>query len=91
MGVSTLPAASGSEDAISYVDHDAELLEASRKAKQEFPRLAALTGKGFAPGERLLLKAPFKTDADGREWMWVEVVTEVGKKRSRARKDARVR
>lgn len=65
----------GFEDAISYVDHDAELLEASRKAKQDFPRLAALAGKGFAPGERLLLKAPFKTDADGREWMWVEVVT----------------
>jgi uncharacterized protein YegJ (DUF2314 family) len=50
-------------------------LEASRKAKREFPRLAALARKGFAPGERLLLKAPFETDADGREWMWVEVVT----------------
>ncbi|MBK8599020.1 MAG: DUF2314 domain-containing protein [Holophagales bacterium] len=65
----------GSEDAITYVNHDTEVLEASRKAKREFPRLAALARKGFAPGERLLLKAPFETDADGREWMWVEVVT----------------
>lgn len=65
----------GATDSISYTRHDEELLEASRKAKEEFPRLAALARKGFAPGERLLLKAPFKTDDGGTEWMWVEVVT----------------
>ena len=65
----------GATDEISRIRHDEELLEASRKAKEEFPRLAALARKGFAPGEKLLLKAPFKTDAGGNEWMWVEVVT----------------
>jgi uncharacterized protein YegJ (DUF2314 family) len=65
----------GATDEISYIQHDEELLAASRKAKEEFPRLAALARKGFAPGERLLLKAPFKTDDGGNEWMWVEVVT----------------
>lgn len=64
----------GATDAITRVQHDDELLEASRKAKEEFPRLAALARKGFAPGQRLLLKAPFRTDSGGNEWMWVEVV-----------------
>lgn len=65
----------GATDHLTRVKHDDELLEASRKAKAEFPRLAALTRKGYAPGERLLLKAPFTTDDGGNEWMWVEVVT----------------
>lgn len=65
----------GATDEISYIRHDEELLEASRKAKEEFPRLATLARHGFAPGERLLLKAPFKTDTGGKEWMWVEVIT----------------
>lgn len=65
----------GATDEISFIQHDEELLAASRKAKAEFPRLAALARKGFAPGEKLLLKAPFKTDDGGNEWMWVEVVT----------------
>ena len=38
-------------------------------------RVCCVARKGFAPGERLLLKAPFKTDDGGNEWMWVEVVT----------------
>lgn len=39
-------------------------------------RLAALRDRfhqGLAPGERLLVKAPFATAAGGREWMWLEV------------------
>src|SRR6185436_16808975 len=30
--------------------------------------------RGLAPGERLLVKGPFKTTSGENEWMWVEVV-----------------
>jgi uncharacterized protein YegJ (DUF2314 family) len=30
---------------------------------------------GLAPGEFIQVKAPFKTQDDGTEWMWVEVIT----------------
>ena len=29
---------------------------------------------GLAPGEMLLVKAPFRTISGGNEWMWVEIV-----------------
>jgi uncharacterized protein YegJ (DUF2314 family) len=64
----------GVSDAIQYVQHDTELLEASRTQKSKLPALAARFRRGLQPGERILLKAPFKTDGGGHEWMWVEVV-----------------
>jgi hypothetical protein len=42
---------------------------------RSLPALAARFRKGLKPGERLLLKVPFRTDTGGREWMWVEVVS----------------
>ncbi|HLZ13536.1 MAG TPA: DUF2314 domain-containing protein [Candidatus Acidoferrum sp.] len=63
----------GSEDSIEYVEHTDELLEASRKAKAELPRLRDDFKAGLKPSEYLLVKAPFETPDGGREWMWVEV------------------
>jgi len=63
----------GSEDAITYTDHDSELLEASEKAKLRLPELKTRFNKGLEPGYSILIKAPFKTDEGGREWMWVEI------------------
>lgn len=64
----------GSQDAITRIQHDDELNEASRKAKEKLPLLRAEFTKGFAPGEFLLVKAPFATPDEGHEWMWVEVI-----------------
>jgi len=63
----------GSEDSIAYIDHNAELLEASKKAKAKLPALRKAFQAGFAPGEFLLVKAPFATPDGGNEWMWVEI------------------
>ncbi len=63
----------GSEDSIARIQHDDELEEASRKARERLPSLRVEFNKGFAPGEFLLVKAPFATPDDGHEWMWVEV------------------
>jgi len=56
------------------VKHDEELLAASRAQKAKLPALGARFREGLAPGERILLKAPFSTDSGGNEWMWVEVI-----------------
>jgi uncharacterized protein YegJ (DUF2314 family) len=63
----------GSEDSTRYVDHSEELLAASDAARTHLPELRARFNKGLAPGDYILLKAPFKTDGGGKEWMWVEV------------------
>ncbi|MGA7992855.1 MAG: DUF2314 domain-containing protein [Thermoanaerobaculia bacterium] len=64
----------GATDSITHVEHDEELLAASRAQTAKLPALAALFREGLAPGEHILLKAPFSTDAGGNEWMWVEVI-----------------
>jgi len=56
--------------------HDEAIEAASEKARDRCievykPRVAA----GLAPGERLAVKAPFRTRDDGTEWIWVEVVS----------------
>lgn len=63
----------GAHDAITHARHDEALLEASRLAKAELPRLRKHFEAGLPPGERLLVKAPFKTANGGNEWMWIEV------------------
>ena len=55
------------------VEHDAKILAASARARARLPELAKRFAAGLAPGERLLLKAPFKTTKGNNEWMWVEV------------------
>ena len=64
----------GSEDSITYVDHDEELLAASEAARAKLPQLRTDFNAGLAPGEFIYVKAPFTTTDGGNEWMWVEVI-----------------
>jgi len=66
----------GWEDHVAYIERDDdELLAASARAKEQLPVLQKAFAAGFQPGEYLELKAPFKTESGGNEWMWVEVTT----------------
>lgn len=64
----------GAEDSIVSIEHDPEILAASQGARKKLQSLRQRFQKGLAPGEVLLLKAPFKVPAGGNEYMWVEVV-----------------
>lgn len=69
-----LTALFGTQDEAKHIEHDEELEALSKKQMAEFqktvkPRFL----KGLETGAVLLVKAPFKTSAGGREWMWVEV------------------
>ncbi len=64
----------GADESIVGVKHDEELEEASRRARAKVMKLKPLYAEG-PPAEAVLkVKAPFTTDDDGTEWMWVEVV-----------------
>lgn len=63
----------GWEDSVSPVVHNDELLAASRSAKAKLPELWDAFDAGLAPGEFILVEAPFETPDGGNEWMWVEV------------------
>lgn len=63
----------GWEDSIQYINHTEEVLEASRKARAELPRLRADFAAGLKPGEYILVKSPFEIPGGGNEWMWVEI------------------
>ncbi|MBN1911633.1 MAG: DUF2314 domain-containing protein [Pirellulales bacterium] len=65
----------GWEDSIVYLKHNEKILEASRRAKAKLPALKKAFHAGLAPGEFILLKAPFETPDGGDEWMWVEVTS----------------
>src|SRR5580704_7906055 len=79
--VQILSTAFGSEDSVTRLKTHSESLEAaSRQARQALPRLRADFNKGLAPGEVILLKAPFAQPTGGTEWMWVEVTTWKGDK-----------
>ena len=65
----------GWEDHVAYIEHNDELLAASARAREQLPALQRAFAAGFQPGEYLEVKAPFKTDSGGTEWMWVEVTT----------------
>ena len=65
----------GVDESIVGARHTADVLKASRRANARLPGLQAAFNKGLAPGERLLLKAPFPRDDEGMEWMWVEVMS----------------
>jgi uncharacterized protein YegJ (DUF2314 family) len=64
----------GATDSITYARHDQEVLAASRRAREKLPLLRHAFEQGLAPGEYILLKAPFAA-TNGTEWMWVEVVS----------------
>jgi uncharacterized protein YegJ (DUF2314 family) len=70
----------GWEDETTAVQHDEELQAASERARQRLPALQAEFNDGLAPGEFILVKAPFETPDGGREWMWVEVISWNGDK-----------
>ncbi len=64
----------GAADSLVKITHDDEILAASERAKTKLPELQRRFDKGLAPGERILIKAPFARDDEGNEWMWVEVL-----------------
>jgi len=63
----------GAEDSISRIKDNDELLAASAKAKTKLPELQKAFSAGLEAGEFISVKAPFKTENGGNEWMWVEV------------------
>lgn len=62
------------EDVTADVDHEAEVLAASQKAREKLAALKPAFLAGLPPGEVLLVKAPFPAPDGRREWMWVEVI-----------------
>jgi uncharacterized protein YegJ (DUF2314 family) len=62
------------EEVIEFEKHDPEMLAASKRAKKAAFRLRGRYADGPPFGERLMVKAPFKTPSDNNEWMWLEVV-----------------
>lgn len=64
----------GSEDEITSLRHNEELLEASARAKEKIPELFKLFSKGLSINRHLLIKFPFENDLGEREWMWVEII-----------------
>jgi uncharacterized protein YegJ (DUF2314 family) len=63
-----------SDEVVHFEKHDEEVLAASRRAKKAAFRMRDRYADGPPFGERLMVKAPFKTTSDANEWMWVEVV-----------------
>lgn len=63
----------GSVDDLTMVMHNDLILEASDRAQKKLPELKKLFNKGLGVNSSLLLKAPFKTDDEENEWMWIEV------------------
>jgi dienelactone hydrolase len=64
----------GSSDEIKMVKHSAaDLQAASQRARQKLPGLKKEFAAGLAPGEFILIKAPFEVPTGGQEWMWVEI------------------
>lgn len=63
----------GFTDTLQMVKHDDAILAASAAAKAKLPALRQRFNAGLKPGEYIVVKAPFATPDEGREWMWVEV------------------
>lgn len=73
--VQVLAQAFGLEDSLTRVEHDEAVEEASRRAREKLPDLREDFNSGLAPGELMMIKAPFATPEGEREWMWVEVTS----------------
>jgi uncharacterized protein YegJ (DUF2314 family) len=66
----------GAQDSLKHVEHTSELLAVSaRQKKKLLEQVKPRWLKHHAPGDTLLVKAPFKKPSGGSEWMWVEVTT----------------
>jgi uncharacterized protein YegJ (DUF2314 family) len=65
----------GWNDAVKYIDHDDNALEAaSQHAREKLPALRKMFQRGLKPGELIQVKLPFEVPDGGNEWMWVEVL-----------------
>ncbi len=69
----------GTEDSISYIEHDEAIEAASRRARAQAFKLRPRFAKVAPVGEQLEVKVPFATPAGGNEYMWVEVISWKGK------------
>ncbi len=63
----------GSTDRIERIQHDAQLLAASKRARTRLIAMESDFNRGLEPGEHIQVKAPFETSDGGTEWMWVEI------------------
>lgn len=61
------------QDDVVQGKHDEAIKAASRRARAKLPAKRKLFLAGLPPGERFLVKGPFKTKEGKNEWMWVEV------------------
>ena len=64
----------GQTGGLSYVEHNNEIELAGQRAIKRLKELKPQFVDGFAPGTVLSVKAPFATQSNSVEWMWVEVV-----------------
>jgi uncharacterized protein YegJ (DUF2314 family) len=63
------------DDIVESAEDDPELLAAAEKARADLVKLRPHFANGIPPGEELLVKAKFSTDAGEVEWMWMNVVS----------------
>ena len=73
--VALVDALLGSEESVTAIEHDAEILAASKQAREELRALKPRFTRAMPERELLLVKAPFETSGGGTEWMWVEVTS----------------
>jgi len=66
----------GTRDEITPVEHDEEMMETSRRARARL--LSVIKKQVQKPSwldlNHLMVKAPFRTDDGGNEWMWMDVL-----------------
>lgn len=62
-----------SDEPVMRAGDDKALAEAAKRVQAKLPELAARAKNGIPPGDVLLVKAPFDTDDDSVEWMWIDV------------------
>lgn len=65
----------GAEDSVIQVKHNEAIRAASERARKQLPALRQAFNAGLEPGERIMLKVPFRIPDGGNEYMWVEVST----------------
>jgi uncharacterized protein YegJ (DUF2314 family) len=71
----------GAEDHVTKVHKDdAQILAASKQAREKLPALREHFNKEMKPGEYVVVKVPFATPDGGKEYMWVEISTWNGDK-----------
>jgi len=66
----------GSRDELTPVEHDEEMLALSRRAREKLIKdiKKRFQRPDWSEVNQLLVKAPFRTDDGGNEWMWIDVL-----------------